>query len=484
MIELISLLFMLSLFALGYVDTKGMTKEEKELREDIDSLFNEMRDVSEEAKEEGWTEERSEKHENLFNDLREKKQQLEAMERENGLEEELNSDAKPVNAPHKFITENEYEKEKDLFENTAKILTTLANKGMGDAEKFDTIGNLQTDLYKSGHYEDYANSVDAFSTLTDSDGGIFLPTTISERIFDIAEEHGAFSQNGLRVPMSTGDGSRKIPNLLGQLTFYAVNEGSEAKASKLTFSGIKLEQNKWMTYVPWTNEMDDAQGRRLMNILLRKLGEALARMRDEAVVNADGTSDYHNLKGLVNRGADSDHAEVRESTAATGHSSFSDIDPDDFLDATLDISKSIREGARFALDPDWRVYLKKMKDADDNYYYRNGDGTISIEDGQFMIHGYPVDFTEAIPSTDGSSVVYGVAYVPDYYAFADNGRFSVEQFNTGSIPDTDGNSDSINLLSQDMKASRVKTFFDFELSQLTKTENSTEKGAFTVLKTA
>lgn len=458
-----------------------MTKEEKELREDIDSLFNQMRDVSNEAKEseDGWTEERANKHEDLYNQIQTKKQELVAIQRENGLEDELTSEAKPVNQVE-VVTKNEWEQERDLYHNTAKIFTTLASKGLSDQKKLDTISDIQKDLYKDGHYSEYANSVDAFSTLTDSDGGVFLPTTISDKIYDIAEQYGVFSRFGLRFPMSTGDGSKKIPNLLGQLTFYAVNEGSEAKASKLTFSGIKLSVLKWMTYVPWTNEMDDAQGRRLMNILLRKLGEALARMRDEAVVNADGTASYHNLEGLVNRGASSAHAEVSESTAATGHTAFADIDPDDFLDATLDIAKSIREQARFALDPDWRVYLKKMKDTDGNYYYRNGDGTISIDDGQFRIHGYPVDFTEAVPSTDGSGVVYGVAYVPEYYAFADNGRFVIEQFNTGQIPDTAGNSDAINLLSQDMKASRVKTFFDFELSQLTKDG----KGAFTVLKTA
>jgi len=459
-----------------------MTKEEKELREEMDSLYNDMRDVSKEAEEDGWTDDLDEKHRNLFNELQKKRQKLNALERESGIKEELESKAKPVNQVD-VVTKKEWEQERDLFQNTANILTTLASKGLSDQQKLDKISDIQKDLYSEGHYSDYANSVDAFSTLTDSDGGVFLPTTVSDRIFDIAEEHGVFSQNGLRVPMSVGDGSRKIPNLLGQLTFYAVNEGSEAKASKLTFSGIKLEQNKWMTYVPWTNEMDEAQGRRLMNILLRKLGKALARMRDEAVVNADGTSTYHNLKGLVNRSTDAEHPEVRESVAATGNNSFSAVDPDDFLDATLDIAKSIREGTRFALDPDWRVYLKKMKDNDGNYYYRNGDGTISIEGGEYMIHGYPVDFTESIPSTDGADNVYGVAYVPEYYAFADNGRFSVEQFNTGQIPDSDGNSNAINLLSQDMKASRVKTFFDFELSQLTKTENGTEKGAFTVLKT-
>lgn len=376
------------------------------------------------------------------------------------------------------------QKEKNLYQLTANIFTTLADKRLSEDRKIDTINDIQKQLYQGGHYDGHKAEVDGFNTLVDSDGGIYLPTTISDRIFEISDEFGAFSRHGLRFPMSIADGSKKVPNLLGDLKFYAVNEGSEAKASSFTFSGIELKVLKWMTYIPWTAEMDELQGRRLVEIILRKLGKAVARLRDNVIVNADGTSDYHNLKGLITRSADASFKEVRESTAASGHDAFGKIDPDDFLISTLDIAKSLRDKMRFALDPDWRVYLKQMKDENGIPYYKNGSSVISIMNGEYFIHDVPVDFTEAIPSTDGAGKVYGVGYVPEYYAFADNGQFVIEQFNTGSIPNEDGKKDAINLLSQDMKAARAKTFFDFELSQVTKDDNGTEKGAFTVLKTA
>lgn len=477
-----------------------MTLEEKTIREDMNSLLDKMKGITNKAKEENrrLTAEEAEEHKGYAEEAKELYLNLQVLENEEKLEDQMVGAAltatnqavngaldKPTDQPAQGISPAKNSREKELRAKTGKIFSLLASKKGSEAERLNKITELQKELAKNGHYgQQYQNNVDAFSTLTDADGGIFLPETVSDMIFDAADENGVFSQHGLRFPMSPGDGRQKLPNLLGDLTFYAVNEGSEAKASKLTFSAVVLEEQKWMTYIPWTSEMDDTKGEMLFAIVVRKLGEALARMRDDAVVNADGTSDYHNLKGLDTLSNDSDETHVRRSTAATGNTSFSAIDPDDFLNATLDVSKRMRERGRFVLDPDWRVYLKQMKDANNIPYYRGSEGVVSVDNGQYSIHGYPVEFSDSIPSTDGTSKTYGVFYVPEYYAFADNGNFAVEQFNTGSIPDTDGTSDAINLLSQDMKAARVKTWFDFVLSTLTYTEGGTAKGAFTVLETA
>lgn len=469
-----------------------MEDEIKGLREEQGSLYDQMKGITDKAKEEkrALSEEEAKSHEELYAEIQQKQVDIAVLERENGAEEIKNSaTATAVNgaidqeAKGGSPSLNAKAQEKELLNLTGRIFSTLASKQTPDT-KISNIGEIQKELATKGHYGEQYRNLDAFSTLTDKDGGIFLPESVNDMIFDIADQHGVFSQNGLKLPLGPGDGRVKLPNLLGQLTFYAVNEGAEAKASKLTFSAVVLEGNKYMTYIPWTSEMGEVAGTMLARILIKKLGEALARMRDDAVVLADGTSTYHNRKGFVTRSASSDYPEVRLSTALTGHASFATIDPDDFLSATLDVAKSIREQGRFALDPDWRVYLKQMKDANDIPYYRGSEGVISVQGDQYYIHGYPVDFTESVPSTDGASKTYGVFYVPEHYAFGDNGSFTMEEFSTGQIPDEDGNADAINLLSQDMKAARVKTFFDFTFSSLTKTYDGTAYGFATVLRTA
>lgn len=477
-----------------------MDTEEKRLREEIGSLVEQQEGIVNAAKNEkrSFTDDEVKNFDSLQQQIDGKKSDLKIhnqmkanqfdIEKATDLFAMQNNDQD--NSPEHRLTPDQLEKSEKqvLLSKTGEIFTILASKGMGSEAKIARIGDIQKNLAQRGHYgqdkrDQVKASVDGFNTLIDKDGGIFLPETISDMIFDIAEEYGAFSRFGLRLPLGPGDGRTKIPNLLGELKFYAVNEGSEAKASKQTFSGLALEALKWMTYIPWTNEMDAARGAMLANIVLRKLGEALARMRDNAVVNGDGTSEYHNLKGLVYRSGSADHPEVRLSTAATGNNNFSKVTPEDFLTATLDVAKSTRERGRFALDPDWRVYLKQMKDKEGRPYYMSG-GPIQVINGDYFIHGYPVDFTEAIPDEDGASKVFGVFYVPDFYAFADNGQFVIEQFDTGSIPNESGEKDAINLLSQDMKAARVKTFFDFEFSQLTKEYGGVKLGNFAVVRTA
>lgn len=476
-----------------------MDKEEKKLREEIGSLVSQQESIVNTAKQEkrDFTDEEV----TQFNDLQ---AQIDAKKKALNMHLQFKANKADTDSTIELIEKQDEgeqagvlpklspaQEEKlamhNLMAKTGQIFSLLASKNIGDESRLAQIGQIQKDMILAGHYGEERRkalqaSADGFNTLTDKDGGIFLPTTISERIIDIAEENGVFSRHGLRMPLGPGDGRVKLPNLVGELTFYAVNETQEAKASSMTFSALTLESLKWMTYIPWSNEMDAARGAMLAQIVIRKLGEALARMRDNAIVNGNGTSEYHNKKGFITRSASADHPEVRLSTAANGNNAFAKVTPDDFLTATLDVAKSIRERGRFALDPDWRVFLKQMVDGEKRPHYLSG-GPVQVINGEYFVHGYPVDFTEAIPDEDGASKTYGVFYVPEFFAFADNGQFVIEQFNTGSIPNADGTKE-INLLSQDMKAARVKTFFDFELSQLTKTYGGTKLGAFTVLRTA
>jgi len=346
-----------------------MNEELTDLLEQQGSLYDEMKGITDKAKEENrsLTEEEAAEHERLYNEFQQKRIDAAALSRDEDIESARNAAEIAINGaidtPTPGVSRTAKATEEELLRLTGSIFSTLASKKTPDA-KIKNIGEIQEKLAKSGHYGEEFRSFDAFNTLTDKDGGIFLPESINSMIFDIADQHGVFSQHGLKLPLGPADGRVKLPNLLGQLTFYAVNEGSEAKASKLTFSAVTLEGNKYMTYVPWTSEMDAIAGARLARILILKLGEALARMRDEAVVNADGTEEYHNRKGFINRANSASYPEVRKSTAQGGHTTISSITPKDFLNSTLDVAKTIRKKGRFALDPDWEIHLRNMEDAD------------------------------------------------------------------------------------------------------------------------
>lgn len=468
-----------------------MDLTEKEIREDIGSLSETLKGIEEKAESEErdyLTDEEQTTWDKTWREIQTKRMDL-GRHQKSKLDEELEgtTDVQTLLSPGdmpKGVSVNGHrtEGEHAMYGLVAEIFRAIADPNKGPSEKRESIAKKQELLYKGGHYEDFeVREVEAFNTLVDSSGGIFLPTTISDMIFDIEKQFGVFPDNSLRFPMEPGDGRQIVPNLLGEITFHAVNQGNEANASRFTFSGLALEELKWMAFVPWTNEMGNTAGRRLVELIIRKLGEASANIKDDAVINGDGTSKYHNLKGLDNRSSDSAFPEVRRSTAASGNTAFANITPSDFLNSLLDIAPSLRMRAIFVAHPDWEIFVKDMKDANNRHYYLTG-GPVSIQGDRIFVHQRPLLFTEAFPNTDGTSKPYAAAFVPDYLAFADNGRFSTEELTEATIKDENGN--DIRLGSQDMRALRVKEFFDFELSSITKTSGGNALGAFTVLETA
>jgi len=473
-----------------------MNEKEKKIREEIDELISQMEGITNLAEEEerDFTDEETQK----WNDLNAKAQkEREKLDRHLATQkhrDKLNEGAKAINPdgtlkdegevnPNIVVIGNKAESEGAMYENTAKIFQALCLPKMELVTRTEILEKATKNLYEGGHYKGFGikNSVEAFKTTLDADGGIFLPTTISNKILEIEREYGVFPRLTNPIPMKVGGGRQILPNLLGDITFWAVNQGSEAKSSRFTFAGIALEELKWMAFVPWTNEMGAAVGERLVGLIIRKLGEASAGIKDDAAINAAGQSTYHNLKGLIERSGSSDYPEVRLSTAAATHTSFATIKEDDFINATLDVAPSIRNRGIFVLHPDWRVTLRKIKDLEGRPLYSSG-GAISYVDGVISIFGHQVAFTEKCPITDGTSKEYGIFFVPEYFAFGDAGAFSVEELTEATILDVNGS--NIRLASQDMRALRVKQFFDFELSQLTILSGGNNLGAFTVLRTA
>src|SRR5690606_31721662 len=128
-------------------------------------------------------------------------------------------------------------------------------------------------------------------------------------------------------------------------------------------------------------------------LMMTKIGEASARVKDNAAINANGTSKYHNLKGLLLRSTSSDFPEVRLSTALTGHNTLDEIDANDFNQARLDVAPSIRSRGIYILHPDWEIRLAGIVDNEGRPLYLCG-GAISQVNGRWFIWGRPVVFTE------------------------------------------------------------------------------------------
>ena len=440
---------------------------------------NESRDLSEDEEKE---------YGDLEKQAKAKKKELDRLASLKKIREELNKGAKPAEQvlnpekteePEITAGGNKAESNEARDEFTANIYRAVLAPKLDAVSRQKMLEDSVVKLAEGGHYKGFKfkNAVDAFSTLTDDKGGIFLPTTISNEIMSIALEYGVFPAQSMRMPLQVGS-SVKIPNYTGSFTFYAVNEGSEVASSTTSFKGIQLKDNKWMCIVPWTNELDAAAASKLVPIINLKLGEGWAGTIDQAVINGDGTSTYWNKVGFISRAASATYPEVITATAATGHNTYAEIDDVDLTNGSLSVAPGIRQRGVYVFHPDWDVRLAQIKDLNGVPIYRSG-GLIAKNGNQWFINGRPVYFTEKMPNTDGASKNYGLFYVPSYLAFGEAGAFMAEQLTEASILASDG-ATRIYLGSQDMRALRVKGFFDFEFSPLV----SDSLGAFAVLETA
>lgn len=362
-----------------------------------------------------------------------------------------------------------------LLNEVARIFTATAQGGSYD-KKMQVVQDAQAKLANAGHYPKAAADA-GLNTLIDPDGGIFLPTTVTEEVFRIAREYGVIARFALSLPLNAG--RLKIPNILGGLKFYAVNQGSDIRVTKFTFKGLELDANKWGLIIPWTNELDSARGAQVARLIFTMLGEAFAALLDDVAFNADGTSQYHNIDGLTKLAGSAAATYVRKSSAATGRTSFAAIKGADWNAARKDVAPSLINRGIYVAHPTRQVELMDLLTDPDN---SNDSKFITMVGDQLFLYGRPIYFSEAFPNTDEANAPYAAYIAGDHIAYGSEGGFVTDLLTESTLLTDSG--EEVRLGSQDMRALRVKTHMDVEFSPVTVDDNGTEKGSFAVLYTA
>lgn len=362
------------------------------------------------------------------------------------------------------VKENKNETKEAMYAFTADLFKGIAGN------KIDKINDAQQKLAEGGHYgsriqEKVLNA--GFETLSDDGGGIFLPTMVSQQIFEYEKQYGFIPRFAQELPLPSG--RMTIPNTTGELTFYAIAEGSEMKARKYALGGIVLDPHKWGVIVPWTREIEAEAGARLVENVMRKLGEASSKIKDTTFFSGDGTSTYHNIKGIATRATAGD---VSVQTAASGNTTFATLDPKDYSDLQKKLPAALRMRGVYVVHPDRLYDFMAWVDTAGNYVPRN---VFSMNDnGEVRVWGRPVAFTESGFNTDGVSKEAAAYVDPSFIAFGNGQNMTSERMTEATIKDVD-DSTSINLGSTDQVALKVTEKWDlnFGLNE-----------AFAILKTA
>jgi HK97 family phage major capsid protein len=240
------------------------------------------------------------------------------------------------------------------------------------------------------------------STSENTAGGFLVPDEMQATLIRLREERGIFPQYANRVPM--GSDIITVPRLLSDVTAYWVGESQEITASDPTLGAAELMARKLAALTKVSRELDEDAVIDIGDMITQSMAYAMADKIDEAGFNGDGTSTYGGVLGLKS----ALHANAI-STAASTHDSALDLTMSDF-EALLGMYPQY-PGA----SPRWFVHsavywgsMARLADA------AGGNTNVTLASGpQMMFLGYPVTFSQVLPSSTGTLASTLIAYFGD-----------------------------------------------------------------------
>ena len=315
----------------------------------------------------------------------------------------------------------------------------------------DVARDAQRELARAGHYGadvQQRAAGDYYSTLVDADGAILLPTVVADEIERIGNEYGfasRFADNFSHVV-----GTLKVPGATGAMTASAVAEGGAIASKMRAFKAVSLNPKKWAVIVPWTYEANLEAGPRILEDALFGIGLAFERAKDGAMFNGDGGSTYNSITGILAK------AGTAAYDLAATKDSFDDITADDLILMRRQLPAAIRSQGAYAFHPDMEAKLRTLKDGNGSYIYAYNSDT-----GVATLAGRPVGYTEVLPAitADAEETAFGVFGAFRYWKVANGEGMSSEDLTQASVTDADTGT-AINLATQDMRALKVRSFFD------------------------
>lgn len=290
------------------------------------------------------------------------------------------------------------------------------------------------------------------NTLTDADGGVFLPTRVADIVLSYATTAGVIPQLATRFDLASGE-QLTVPNTASDYTAFAVVEGANIKSRKLTFAKVTLLPKKWGVIAGWTSELGELAAAQVMNTIAMKVGDAFRYAADNAGFNGDGTATYNSITGILNVAGTGTYTMPSTKTA------FSDLAADDLIDAPVQVDVAARKNGVFAFHPDIESVLRKLKDGAGQYVYQYSD------DGRPTVAGKPVYYTEVLPALSASAANTEFGVFGDFSKVQMGmGRdLQAKLLDQATIIDTD-DSTEIHLGASDSLAIRYTQRFDLKIA--------------------
>lgn len=230
---------------------------------------------------------------------------------------------------------------------------------------------------------------------TATSGGYFVPEPMVASIIDVRNSVGVSRQTARIMPMSSE--TLDIPRWDSGPTVYYPGEGNTITTSDSTYSMVSLVAKKRAAATQISQELKDDALVSVVDLAMQDLGYALADKEDSEYIDGDGTSTYGNERGLTNVLGSAGVSTATNSTWAT----LSLAESTAWLG--LLPSKYRRRGGQSII-------------CSTNFYHQTllrlqvaaGGATpsdIATGGADAMFMGYPVYFTDYMPTTTAVSTV-------------------------------------------------------------------------------
>jgi len=344
---------------------------------------------------------------------------------------------------------NDRKRRAKLAHNTLRMLHGVTTRNHG------LIVEAQRELAREGWYGEEIQqraAGDYYSTLVDADGAVLLPTVVVAEIEEISEVLGIARQ--LVASFNHIVGTLKVPGATGDLRASAVAEGAAIASKMRQFQAVSLNPKKWALIIPWTYEANLEAGPQILADAQRAIARGFAYAEDDSLFNGDGTATYNSIDGILsaNRTSVADYALPATKT------SFDDISADDVFLLRRKIPAALRDMGTYAFHPDMEPTLRTLKDGNGRYIYAYNE-----DNGVATLGGRPVRYSEVLPDITADAVDTTFGVFGDFAAFkmAIGEGMTSEDLREATVTDADTGAD-INLATQDLRALKVREFFDMD----------------------
>lgn len=273
------------------------------------------------------------------------------------------------------------------------------------------VGGLQNEAARQKYAEVTGIDYKTHTQGNDATGGIFVPTETSSLIINLKDTYGAFRRNVRVEPM--GSESIRIFRTGDDVTAYWGSETGTLSSSDMSFDAVTLNAKKMYALAVLSEELVMNSTQNLGLRFAESVARQFAKKEDQAGFLGDGTSTYGGVLGLYGKlnkvltdgggtWTNDTHKGYLGSAQVCAGNLFSEVTMGNLIAGMRKVPTYALTGAK------WYFNKVAFGETAERLAYAQGGSTAAELAGSFgqRLFGYPVEFVDVMPGTDGNSQVF------------------------------------------------------------------------------